>query len=147
MKERLHKTLRHTHGKSVGFKQDLIILPNGKLAQRDYLTHPGAVGVLPFLDRNHVILVGQYRFPVQKYAYEIPAGKLDKGMSPDKTVRMELQEETGYRAKRWRKMLAFWPTAAFATELIHVYLAKDLTPGKTNPDEDEFIDTRILSLR
>src|SRR5437879_4591807 len=89
-------------GDAVNFVVDRIRLPNGRLAHREYLDHPGAVGVLPFLDRDTVVLVRQYRHPVAEVTYEIPAGKLTRGESILSCLRRELQEETGYRARRFK---------------------------------------------
>lgn len=130
---------RRVTGRAVAFNIDTVRLPNRKLAMREYLDHPGAVAVIPVLDRNRVVMVTQYRHPVQEITWELPAGKLDKGENPLSCVKRELQEETGYTAKKIRKLLSFWPTAAFANEIIHIYVAKSLTPGRHNPDDDEFL--------
>src|SRR5262249_47599320 len=108
-------------------------------AMREYLDHPGAVAAIPILPSNKVVLVGQYRFPVRELTWELPAGKLGKHENPLSCVRRELQEETGYTAQRMKKLLTFWPTAAFANEVIHIYLAEGLKPGAHDPDEDEFL--------
>jgi 8-oxo-dGTP pyrophosphatase MutT (NUDIX family) len=93
-----------------------------------------------------LLFVRQYRYPVKQVTLELPAGKLDPGESLVVCVKRELEEETGFRASRIRKMLSFWPTPAFANEVIHLYEARDLTPGKFSPDADEFIEPVRLSL-
>jgi ADP-ribose pyrophosphatase len=139
-REKFRRELHVFKGRAVGFRCDEIIIPGGKTAQREYLTHPGAVGVLAFDSNNRILLVKQYRHPVGEFTCEIPAGKLTPGENPDACVRRELEEETGFRARRWKKLLSFWPTAAFSNEVIHLYLAKNLVATKINPDEDEFIE-------
>lgn len=127
-------------GKAVNFYRDLILLPDGKRAIREYLDHPGAVAVLPLLDRKTAVLVRQYRYPVGETTYEIPAGKLDGKESRLACLRRELREETGYSARKIGYLLSYWPTPAFSNELLHVYWAQDLTPGRHSPDEDEWIE-------
>src|SRR5436190_8342671 len=97
-KERFKKRLHHYQGKSIGFRSDQIRTANAHLVKREYLTHPGAVGILAFESPRKIILVKQYRYPVKQFTYEIPAGKLGPHESPLACVRRELEEETGYRA-------------------------------------------------
>ena len=146
LKEFFIKKNAHVHGKAVDFRVDQIRLPNGKKATREYLDHPGAVGVIPLIGKDKVVLVRQYRYPVKEVTWELPAGKLAKGEHPLPCVKRELQEETGYTAKKYKKLIAFWPTAAFANEVIHLYIATGLTSGQNNPDDDEFIDCAIWPL-
>jgi ADP-ribose pyrophosphatase len=141
------KQLKKIDGKAVGFRIDQILLPNGKKANREYLNHPGAVAVIPLLSKDEIVMVRQYRYPVKTTTWEIPAGKLDRGENPNKSVHRELQEETGYRAKKIKKLLSFWPTASFANEVIHIYVATGLHPGKANPDEDEFVNAKVWPLK
>lgn len=122
------------------FRIDEIRLPNGKSAEREYLDHPGAVGVVPFLDPRTIVLVRQYRYPVRETTLEIPAGKLDPGEPPMPCVRRELAEETGYTARRIRPLMRYWPTPAFANEVLHLYVADGLVPGPLRPDDDEFLE-------
>ncbi|MFI5363148.1 MAG: NUDIX domain-containing protein [Elusimicrobiota bacterium] len=126
-------------GRAVNFVVDTIRLPNGKLATREYLDHPGAVGVVPFLNRDTIVMVRQYRHPVYKVTLELPAGKLDKGENLLRCVKRELREETGYTAKTIRPLINYWPTPAFANEVLHMYVAEGLKPGKMSTDEDEFL--------
>jgi ADP-ribose pyrophosphatase len=146
LKETLFKRKKIYKGKSVDFSVDTIILPNGKTAKREYLEHPGAVTVLPILPDKKIILVKQYRYPIKKITYELPAGKLDKykNESLKNCVLRELEEETGYKSKKVKKLFSFWPTPAFATEVIHIFVATKLYKGKKNTDEDEFLKTKII---
>jgi ADP-ribose pyrophosphatase len=134
-------------GNSVDFCVDEIRLPDGRTAVREYLDHPGAVGVVPFLDKKTVVLVRQYRHPVGEVTLELPAGKLDKGEDPLDCVKRELREETGYTAKRIRRLIQYWPTPAFANELLHLYTADGLVEGKHSPDEDEFLEVEVMPFK
>jgi ADP-ribose pyrophosphatase len=127
------------HGRAVDFRVDTVKLPNGKLATREFIDHPGAVGVVPFVDKDTVVMVRQYRHPVGEVTLELPAGKLDKGESHLTCVKRELREETGYTAKKITRLLEYWPTSAFCNELLHLYVAEGLKPGKMNLDSDEFL--------
>jgi ADP-ribose pyrophosphatase len=134
-------------GRNVDFCCDDVELPNGKPATREYMDHPGAVGVVPVLADGRVVLVRQYRYPVGEVTLELPAGKLDAGEDALKCVARELQEETGYTAKKITPLLDYWPTPAFANEVLRLYVAEDLTGGALSPDEDEFIEKVELPLR
>lgn len=145
---KLRETLKKRHrihtGKAVHFSADEITLPNGKKATREYLEHPGAVAVIPFIDQNHIVLVRQYRYPVRAVTWELPAGKLDPGEQPVACVRRELEEETGYTASRINKLVSFWPTPAFSNEVLHIFQATGLRQAQKNPDDDEFIEHAVL---
>ncbi|HRY29784.1 MAG TPA: NUDIX hydrolase, partial [Elusimicrobiota bacterium] len=116
----------------------------------EYLGHPGAVAVVPVLDDRsadpRLLLVRQFRYPVGELTLELPAGKLDGREAPVRCVRRELEEETGYTARRVWKMLSYWPTPAFANEIIHVFGASGLRRGTYSPDEDEIIEPVVLRL-
>ena len=131
-------------GRAVSFRVDTVRLPNGKKATREYVDHPGAVSVLPFLDDKTVVLVEQYRYPVGLATLEIPAGKLDPGEGLLACVKRELREETGYKAARNVPLMNFWPAPAFSNEVLHIYLAEGLTPGPASTDDDEFL--RVVQL-
>ena len=132
------------HGRAVDFRIDTVKLPNGKLATREFMDHPGAAAIVPFLDKKHVVMVRQFRHPVGEVTLELPAGKLDKGESILKCVKRELLEETGYTARKISPLLSYWPTPAFANEILHLYVAENLVPGKMNTDEDEFLQCVIV---
>jgi ADP-ribose pyrophosphatase len=126
-------------GRAVDFRVDTVRLPDGKLATREFLDHPGAVGVVPFLDKDTLVMVRQYRHPVGQVTLELPAGKLDKGEVHLSCVKRELREETGYTARKITRLMNYWPTCAFANEVLHLYVAEGLKPGKMNTDADEFL--------
>jgi ADP-ribose pyrophosphatase len=121
-------------------KRDKIALPNGENAIREYLTHPGAVAVVAILDDGRVLLERQYRYPIAKACIEIPAGKLEIGEDHLLCAKRELEEETGYTAKKWSYIRRIHPVISYSTELIDIYLAEDLIPGKSHLDDEEFLD-------
>lgn len=128
-------------GKLLHVYKDEVELPSKKIATREYIKHPGAAAVLPILDNGNVILVKQFRYPINKVTLEIPAGKLDKkGEDPLICAKRELSEETGYSAKKYKKIHTLATTVGFSDEWIHIYLAENLIKGEKHPDEDEFIN-------
>ena len=139
-KERFRRTLTVHRGRAVDFRIDEIRLPDGRTARREFLAHPGAVGALAFAPDGKILLVKQYRYPVGEFTLEIPAGKLSKGEAPLACVRRELEEETGFVAGKIRKLISFWPTAAFSDEVIHLYIAENLRPTRMKPDDDEYLE-------
>ena len=145
--EKVYKKKKVYIGKAVDFCNDTIILPNNKKATREYIDHPGAVAIVPFVNKTDIILVKQFRYPVNKITYEIPAGKLDGKEPLLKCAKRELKEETGYTAKKIEKLISFWPSPAFSNETLHIYKATELTAGKNNPDDDEFLTNFVVSLK
>ena len=128
-------------------RKDWVELPNGHKATREWIKHPGASSVIPLLPDNQIILVRQYRYPVAQVTLEVPAGKLDKpDEDPVECAHRELSEETGYTAGKLWKLTTIATTVGFSNELIHLYAATDLTPGKIHPDSDEFINTVKMPL-
>jgi ADP-ribose pyrophosphatase len=132
-------------GRYLSFRIDHVRTPEGRRARREVVGHPGAVAVVA-LDRDGaVLLVRQWRHAAGRALLEIPAGTLDRGTDgvpedPDRAARRELEEETGFRAERWRKLGEFWTAPGFTTELMHLYLATGLEPAgddRLAPDQDE----------
>lgn len=121
-------------------QKDTVKLPNGNEAPREWVRHPGASSVLPILPNGDVVLVRQYRYPVGKITLEVPAGKLDNNEDPLNCAMRELEEETGYVADKIKKLTTIATTVGFSNEYIHLYVADDLSQGKFNPDDDEFIN-------
>ncbi|MBI5209254.1 MAG: NUDIX hydrolase [Elusimicrobia bacterium] len=145
--ETLEREVEIYRGHCVNFRADRVRLPNGKTALREYMDHPGAVAVVPFLDPRTVVLVRQYRFPVRAITLELPAGKLDAKEAPLACIRRELREETGYTARKITQLLDFWPTPAFANERLRIYLAEGLSPGRLCLDPDEFLEVVVLPFK
>lgn len=138
-------------GRYLEFRIDTIERADGTRAERDVAGHPGAVAILALDELDRVLLVRQWRSPAEDVLLEIPAGTLDRdatGALEDHglAARRELEEETGQRAATWRHLTSFWTAPGFATELMHLWLATDLTPAdadRLGPDEDE----RLLLVR
>ncbi|MBX6377020.1 MAG: NUDIX hydrolase [Clostridia bacterium] len=112
----------------------------GRTVEFEWIDHPDVVAVLPFLPDGRVVLVRQYRAPVDAETVEVPAGSLDPGEGVEDAARRELAEETGYRADRFTYLGAFYPAIGYSSERIHCLAAFDLTPGETSFDESEEIE-------
>lgn len=121
--------------------KDAVELPNGNTADREVVKHSGGVCVVPLADNDTVILVKQYRHPFKQAILELPAGKLEHGESPLECGKRELLEEAGCTAERFEYMGKLYPTPAYCTEVIHMYLARGLCEGDNNLDKDEFLET------
>jgi ADP-ribose pyrophosphatase len=121
--------------------------PDGFEIKRAIVRHPGSAVVMPVDERNRVLLVRQYRLPAARFLWELPAGRVDAGETPLQAARRELAEETGYRARKFKKIAEFYPSPGFLEEKMTIYLAKELTPGKQTPMEDERIQTAWYSAR
>lgn len=139
MEEKFNKRLEERKGKFLQYCLDEVTLSNGHISTREMVLHPGAVAIVAVTAENEIILVRQYRYPVKEVLYEIPAGKLEKGEEPDSSARRELEEETGFAAKQWKKMGSFYTAPGFSNEYMHLYLATDLVENEAHPDPDEII--------
>jgi ADP-ribose pyrophosphatase len=126
-------------GKILTVRCDRVRLPDGREATREVVGHPGAVAVVPVTAAGEVVLVRQYRYPIGQELLEVPAGKLDKGEAPEDCAYRELEEETGYRAGRMEHLATFYTAPGFTDEIMHLYLARDLSKTTQNTDGDEFI--------
>lgn len=141
LKEKLLKTETIYDGKIFDVQQRTIELPDGRRTVYDIVKNPNACAVVAMDDDDKVIMVRQFRQSAGKVLLEIPAGKIDEGEDPDTCAVRELQEETGYLANTIEKLFGIRVSPGFSTEIIHIYKATGLTPGDTNFDEDEFIET------
>jgi ADP-ribose pyrophosphatase len=133
-------------GRFMNFRIDTIEDPQGKRHTREVVEHPGAVCIIPVLG-DDVLMVRQWRTPVEQVVLELPAGTLDRTPDgstedPDLAAPRELGEETGYQAERWRVLGRFWTGPGFTQEEMHLYLATDLRPvdDYRGPDVDEYLD-------
>jgi len=122
-------------------------LPTGYVADLEVVEHPGAVLIIPFLDRERIILIRQYRPVIRSYIWELPAGTLDKGEKPPACARRELVEEIGYRASSWSRLGYIYPAPGYTTEKIHIFSAKGLLKVPSRREEDEVIEPRIFTRR
>jgi 8-oxo-dGTP pyrophosphatase MutT (NUDIX family) len=134
------------NGRVIQVSTERLRYANGREYDNDYVRHPGAAAVVAIDGAKRVCVVRQYRHGVQDFLWEIPAGKLDAGEPPDVCAVRELKEETGVSANRWTSLGLYIPAPAIFTELIHLYLARDLQVGAANPDADEELELQWLPL-
>lgn len=133
-------------GRVIRLTSERVRFASGREHDLDLIHHPGAAAVVPVDDRGQVCLVRQYRIGVEQFLWEIPAGKLDAGEHPDVCAVRELREETGIVARRWSSLGLFIPAPGIYTEIIHLYLARDLDIGVATPDADEELELRWMPL-
>ncbi len=134
------------NGIAIHLFKDEILLPNGHTGIREIIRHPGAVCVLPITEDGDVIFVNQFRYALNKVTLEVPAGKLEKGEDPKEAALRELSEETGLTAKNIIPIGDLYTTPALIDEVIHMYIATDLTQGEQHLDYDEFVNTLKMPL-
>ena len=127
-------------GRLLDVRCDEVLLPNGNTSTREWIKHPGAVCIIPFLPDNKIALIRQYRYPVKKEMIELPAGKLDKNEDPEVCAIRELEEEIGFRANKLTFLTHIHPAIGFADEIMWLYLAENLIKTTPNKDDDEFIE-------
>jgi ADP-ribose pyrophosphatase len=156
LEERVVDSREVFRGRYLALRVDTIERADGSRSTRDIVEHPGAVTMLALDPDERVLLVRQWRTGTGEALLELPAGTLDREPDgrtedPQAAARRELEEETGYRAGRWEKVAEFWTAPGFATELMHLYLATELTPagedGRLGPDEDEHLELRAVPWR
>jgi ADP-ribose pyrophosphatase len=146
---------RAFHGKVFDVYSDKIVEPGGQPHIKDVVRHHGSAVILPVqthapagqpLAEPQILLERQYRHAAQKYLWEVPAGRLEKKESPLAAAKRELAEETGYRAKKWSRLVRYYASPGFLGERMQIFLAEGLTPGEDSPDDDEIIFHRFFSL-
>lgn len=138
-------------GRVISLDVDTVRFPDGSLGELEMVRHSGASAVVPLLSDPfgsdpQILLVKQYRYAAEGYLYEVPAGRLSEGESPEECARRELLEETGCRAKRVQPLLTMYTTPGFTDEQIHLFMASELTRGETHHERDEFISLEVLPL-
>jgi len=141
--ERLHT------GRIVNLDADTVRFPDGSTGRLEVLRHPGASAVVPFLDDPgepdpSVILLRQFRHAAEGFIWEVPAGRLDPGESPETCARRELEEETGMRARALERLTTIYTTPGFTDERIHLFLAHGLDAGAHRREADEFMELHTL---
>ena len=140
LEETVTSSKRLYDGRILNLRLDTVVLPNGKTSQREIVEHRGAVAMVPMQDRDTVILVRQYRRAAGSALLEIPAGTLDPDEEVEACARRELAEEINYRAGRMQRLFQSYMAPGYSTEVIHTFLALDLTPTEGHTDEDEFLE-------
>lgn len=137
-------------GQIIDVVVDEVRLPNGQTSTRELVFHPGAVAVIPITADNKMIMVKQFRKPMEKVLLEIPAGKIDPGEHdhPKETAERELEEETGYRANKLNFVTSMYVSPGFANERLHIYYAENLekVPNPRPQDDDEVLELYTLTL-
>lgn len=133
-------------GKVVTLNVETVKLPNGVTVDLETIRHPGAAAVVPMKDEDTVLLIRQFRHAAGGFIYEIPAGKLNPGEDPLSCASRELEEEVGYRAGSFELLSSIFTAPGFADEVIHVYKATGLIPGRQQLDHDEVLEVLEMSL-
>uniref|UniRef100_A0A7C4Y6A9 NUDIX hydrolase n=1 Tax=candidate division WOR-3 bacterium TaxID=2052148 RepID=A0A7C4Y6A9_UNCW3 len=131
-------------GKILNLNVDRVILENGEKSFREYVMHRGAVAAIPIID-NRIIFVKQYRYAVRDYIVEIPAGTIEIGEEPEKTLKRELIEEIGYNAGKLTHLYSYYSTPGFTNEILHLYIAEELREEKGGKDPDEELEVISFS--
>ena len=139
MQERKLSSEMKFDGKLIKVTYDIADV-NGKEAWREVVHHPGASAVVAIDDDNRIIMEKQFRYALNDYLLEIPAGKLDAGEDPLVCAKRELEEETGIIASEWISLGTIATSPGFCNEVIHLYVAKGLSKGEIHWDEDEYVE-------
>lgn len=142
--ERLDSREELLKGHLLHVRRDTVRLPDGGLAPREYVVHPGAVMVVPLLEDGsggwNIVLERQFRYPIGRAIIEFPAGKLDPGEDLRVCAQRELREETGYVATQWAQAVTLHTLPAYSSETIALFFARGLSLGERSLDPGEFLD-------
>ena len=135
------------HGTIIDYYRDTIQVPNGNIAEWDFIGHKGAAAVVPVREDGKLLMVKQYRNALERYTLEIPAGARDSREEPfEVCAARELEEETGYRCGSLEHLISIKTTVAFCNEGIEVFVARDLVPTRQHLDPDEYVELTAHSL-
>ncbi len=146
MKERTVASRKVFEGRLITVRVDDVQLSNGHVATREIVEHPGAVGIVALTSDDGLLLVQQYRKAAETLTLEIPAGTLGPGEDPLACAVRELKEETGYTAGTMHSICSFYTAVGFCTEMMHLFVARDLEPGEAANEEDESIEVVTASV-
>lgn len=137
------------NGNLISLHVDKVKLPDGNTSTREVVKHPGAVAVIPVTKKGKIVLVKQFRKPLERTLVEIPAGKIEPNEAPEVTAIRELEEETAYTTDQLTYVTSFYTSPGFADEIIHLYFTNELVPleEKVAGDADEFIEIIELTLQ
>ena len=133
-------------GKILHMFHDEVILPDGGRAMREIVRHPGGVCIAALDDDNNLFFVRQFRYPYKEEVLELPAGKLEKGMTPLENGKRELLEETGTEGYSYISLGQVYPSPGYTDEIIHLYACRVSSVGESRPDEDEFLNVEKIPL-
>jgi ADP-ribose pyrophosphatase len=136
---------RRQRGRVFDLYTETVRLDNGVVAELDVIRHPGAAAIVAVDAHQRVLMLRQYRHAVGEYLWEIPAGTLEAGESPENCAARELEEESGYRADRWQPLGEIVPVPGYADERIHLFMAAGLTPATQNLDRDEVLSVHPVA--
>ncbi len=142
--KRLHHRVAY-RGRILTLEVDRVSEPGGVEVEREVVRHAGSAVILPIVPDGRLVFVRQYRYAVDSFLWELPAGHIDAGESAEETARRELVEETGYFPHRLEKLLEFYPAPGFTDELMHLFRATELEKKTPLPEEDERIEVRLFT--
>jgi ADP-ribose pyrophosphatase len=131
------------NGRIISVDLDQVRFPDGSIGELEMVRHSGASAVVPVLEKGNdpqVLLIRQYRYAADGYVYEVPAGRLDPGESPESCAIRELREETGYSARTVHRLTTIFTTPGFTDEQIHLFIAEGLEEGESKVEQDEFLE-------
>jgi ADP-ribose pyrophosphatase len=143
------RVLRHERvhsGRVLDLDVDDVEEPGGIRGQREVVRQRGSVAALPVHDDGRLVLVRQYRYAVDRHVWELPAGRIDPGETPEEGARRELEEEVGLRPRSLEPLLVFWTTPGFCDEVMHLYRATGLESVPPRPEADESIEAATFTL-
>jgi ADP-ribose pyrophosphatase len=138
--EKTIETKKIYQGRIISVRDDTVVLPDGKTTHREIVEHANVVAIVALDDDDNVLLVKQYRKPVEKALLEIPAGGIEAGENPDESAKRELQEEIGYLPGRMERIGGVYASPGYCNEFLYLFLATDLIPSKLKGDDDENIE-------
>lgn len=132
-------------GKIINIRKDHVTVINGE-SYREIVEHQGGAVIAAITDDNKMAMVRQYRKPAEQVMFEAPAGKIDPGEDPLVTAKRELREETGFTASEIEEVCHFYPSVGFSEEVLYLYIAKGLTQGETDFDDNEALDIELWDI-
>ena len=143
--EKTLKSERIYDGRILNLRKDTVTVETGT-SEREIVEHNGGAVIVPVTDDGKIVMVKQYRKAAERVMLEVPAGKIDPGEDHYTTAIRELREETGYTADNVRFLTKMYPSVGYSEEKLYIYMVTGLTPGETDPDENEAIDVVEIPL-
>jgi len=146
VRERTIKSKRIFSGRLLGLRDDTVRLETGKISRREICEHPGAVAVVAVTGKKEIVLIRQFRKPAERVLLEIPAGLFNKGESLAAAAKRELAEETGYTARKIKKVFSAYMSPGYSTEVLHYFFASGLELSAQHYEEDEDIRVEVMPI-